>query len=142
MASAKHSKEMKAPREKVWKAISSYEQYPSFVDNVHKVKILSKNGATTRVEYSIELMGKEIQYVLDHDESALPNKMTWKIVESNFLKSNFGAWEISETASGCNVHYMIDLEFKIPVPGFMLSGLIKTTLPKMLDSFEKQAMKE
>ena len=142
MAIAKQSKEMNVSKDKLWATIVNYESYPSFVENVHKVKVLSNEAGKSKVEYKIELMGKEIHYTLLHDENKKPNLMNWTFVSSNLLKNNFGSWNIQETGPDkCKVEYSIELEFNFPVPGFMLSGLIKTTLPKLLESFEKQAQK-
>ncbi len=142
MAKANHKKLMSVSSEKLWKAILNYESYAQFVDGVQKVKILEKSQGKTKVEYAIELMGKEIFYILEHDESQIPNRMTWKCIESNILKLNEGSWDVRSLGSDqVEVNYELSLEFKIMVPSFMLSGLVKSTLPKMLDSFENQAKK-
>lgn len=142
MAKASHKKVMSVSSDKLWKTILNYESYNQFVDGVHKVKVLEKSDGKTKVEYAIELLGKEIFYVLEHDEKQVPNRMSWKCIESNILKSNEGYWEIKSVGSDqTEVNYELSLEFKIMVPSFMLSGLVKSTLPKMLDSFEAQAKK-
>ena len=142
MAEASKVVEMLLSRERIWKAITDYENYPQFVDNVHRVKILSREGGHTCVEYVIELMGKEIRYVLDHDESRIPDEMTWTFVESALLKGNKGYWKLQPKGEGrTEVSYSIDLEFNFPVPGFIMGGLIRSTLPKMLGNFETRAKK-
>ena len=37
------------------------------------------------------------------------------------------------------VKYAIEIEFNIPVPGFVLNQLVKGSIPSMIRSFEKQA---
>jgi hypothetical protein len=39
------------------------------------------------------------------------------------------------------VKYSIDIDFNFPVPGFIVSKLVKSGLPSMIRSFEKQAKK-
>ncbi len=142
MAQASQKKIMSISSEKLWKTILDYEKYPQFVENVHKVRIIEKTPGLSKVEYAIELLGKEIFYVLEHDESKIPNKMTWKCVESNILKSNEGFWEVKSIAvEQTEVNYQMALEFKIMIPSFMLNGLVKSALPKVLENFEKQAIK-
>ena len=140
MASASKTVTMNVSKDKFWKAVTDYMSYTSFVDGVHKVDVVSKEGSLSKVRYGISLMNKEIQYLLNHDESAIPAKMTWSCVESNFLKSNSGSWVVKELGPDkIEVTYTVDLEFTIPVPSLMLSPIIRSTLPKMLDSFEKKA---
>ena len=42
---------------------------------------------------------------------------------------------------GTDLRYVIEIEFKIPVPGLILNRLIKSSLPSMVRSFESQARK-
>ena len=140
MANASKTVTMAVAREKFWKAVTDYMSYPTFVDGVHKVEIISKEGTSSKVRYGISLMNKEINYLLNHDESAIPNKMEWSCVESNFLKSNKGSWVVKELGpEKIEVTYTVEIEFTIPVPSLMLSPIIRSTLPRMLDSFEKKA---
>ncbi|MGE4233121.1 MAG: type II toxin-antitoxin system RatA family toxin [Bacteriovoracia bacterium] len=138
MAEASKTVEMKAKPEELWKVITDYESYPKFLDTVHQAKVLSRDGNTVRVQYSIELLGKEVTYILDHKEKA-NEKMDWTLVESNILKANTGGWVIHPLSSGkIEVTYNLSLEFKIFVPNIVLGGLVKSTLPSMLSQFEKQ----
>ena len=140
MANASKTVTMGVSRDKFWKAVTDYMSYPSFVDGVHKVEIVSKEGGLSKVRYGISMMNKEITYLLNHDESAIPAKMEWSCVESNFLKSNKGSWVVKELGpEKIEVTYTVDIEFTIPVPSLMLSPIIRSTLPRMLDSFEKKA---
>lgn len=141
MAEASKTVEMPVARDLLWKVIVDYERYPEFVDSVQKVKVLSREGGKTRVEYGIELLGKQITYVLDHVETA-PEQMRWGLVESNVLKSNAGGWKLTDLGGArTEVTYHLALDFKIYVPGMILNGLVKSTLPRMLDGFEKRTMK-
>jgi ribosome-associated toxin RatA of RatAB toxin-antitoxin module len=138
MAEASKTIEMSVPREKLWSVIIDYAQYPKFVDGAQKVKILSREKDKVRVEYGIQLLGKDITYTLDHFENG-PDGMKWELVESNILKANYGSWKLRELGSGkTEVTYSLALDFKIYVPGMILNGLVKSSLPKMLDSFEKR----
>jgi coenzyme Q-binding protein COQ10 len=139
MAEASKSVQMPVSRDKLWKVIKDYERYPEFVDGVHTAKVLSRNGGTTRVQYGIELLSKEITYTLDHFDEG-DEKMHWEFVESNILKANSGEWILKSTGPNTtDVTYTLALDFKIYVPGMILNGLVKSTLPKMLESFEKRA---
>lgn len=139
MAEASRTVEMNVPRDKLWSVITDYEKYSEFVDGVHSIKVLSQDKSKARVQYAIQLLGKEITYVLDH-VSESPTKMHWTLVESNIMKSNEGAWELKDLGGGkTEVTYRLALDFKIYVPGMILNGLVKSSLPKMMESFEARA---
>lgn len=132
---------MSVDRDKLWKVIVDYVKYPEFVEGAEKVKILSREGGKVRIEYGISLLSKDITYTLDHFEDA-PNGMRWEIVDSNILKANSGSWKLNDLGGGkTEVTYSLDLDFKIYVPGMILNGLVKSQLPKMLESFEKRTLK-
>ncbi|MEW6055981.1 MAG: SRPBCC family protein [Bdellovibrionota bacterium] len=138
MAEASKTIEMQVTRDNLWKVITDYEKYGEFVEGVQNVKILSRTKNEVRIQYGIELLGKEIFYVLDHFED-IPDTMSWKLVESNILKANSGSWIIKDLGGGrSEVTYQLALDFKIYVPGIVLNGLVKSSLPKMLGSFEKR----
>lgn len=132
MAEASKTVEMDSTPEQLWSVITDYENYPKFINTVSSVKVLSRENGKARVQYGIELLGKQITYVLDHVEQS-PNRMTWSLVESGILKSNSGGWEIKAQDSKIEVTYRLALEFKIFVPGMVLNGLVKSSLPQMLE---------
>ena len=141
MAEASKTVEMNIPREKLWSVITKYEEYPQFVEGAQTVKILSRKNGVVRIEYGIHLLGKEIIYVLDHYEDKIPDRLHWEFVESNILKANFGEWILNDLGGvKTEVTYTLAMEFKIYVPGMILSGLVKSSLPKMLDSFKNRAL--
>ncbi len=134
MAKASKTVEVNVPIQKFWDVIVDYEKYSEFVDGVSSVKVHSKS----KIEYRIELLGKDIHYTLEHHESA-PNHMHWKMIDSNIFKSNDGSWELKDLGNGkTEVTYSLELEFKIYVPGMVLNGLVKSTLPKMISQFEER----
>ncbi|MBI3543136.1 MAG: SRPBCC family protein [Deltaproteobacteria bacterium] len=138
MAEASKTVEMTVPRDKLWETIIDYAKYPEFVDGAQKVKILSREAGKARVEYGIQLLSKDITYTLDHFEQG-PGGMRWELVDSNILKANSGSWTLKDVGGGrTEVTYSLALDFKIYVPGMILNGLVKSSLPKMLDSFEKR----
>jgi ribosome-associated toxin RatA of RatAB toxin-antitoxin module len=77
--------------------------------------------------------------VLDHTEESDGSRISWRFVESNILKDNHGHWTLKDLGNGrTEVTYTLALDFKIYVPGMILNGLVKSQLPKMLESFEKR----
>ncbi len=141
MAEASKTIVMEAPRDRIWEVIIDYQKYPEFVDGAHKVTIHGREPGKVRVEYGIQLLGKDITYTLDHFENG-PGEMRWALIESNILKGNTGSWKLKDLGgTRTEVTYSLGLDFKIYVPGMILNGLVKSSLPKMLESFEKRTLK-
>lgn len=139
MAHAEISETLNVDREKLFLAVTQYEAYPQFVDGCKAVQITREGDSKARVSYDISMM-KDIRYTLEHNEDRAAGVVTWKLVESDFLKKNEGRWTMVDAGGGkTRVDYSIEIDFKIPVPGFVLNKLIKSSLPAMLKSFEKRA---
>lgn len=140
MAQAEYSQVVDVPMEKFFDTIVGYENYPKFVDGCKKVEVERKAAGHARVKYHVSMM-KDLWYTLEQTEDRAAGKMSWKLIESDTLKSNVGEWRLKSTADGAKteITYQIDIEFNIPVPGFILSKLVKGSLPQMVKGFEKFA---
>ena len=141
MAQADIQKTVEVDRGKLFSAITRYEDYPKFVDGCTRVEVERKGPGSARVTYHVSMM-KDVTYTLDHVEDAESGKVEWKLVKSDSLKGNVGRWILKDAGKGkTEVHYEIDIDFSFPVPGFILSKLVKGSLPSMIESFVKQARK-
>lgn len=139
MAKAEHKEVFPVSGEAYYKAVVDYSSYPSFVVGCKSVDVKRNSATEVQVKYSVSLM-KDLWYLLRHTENPDTLGMQWELVESDLLKGNTGFWKITNLPKGgCEVIYSIDIEFKIPVPGFILSSLVKGTLPAMLKGFAKKA---
>lgn len=128
-------------RDALWKVITDYERYAGFIDGCRSAKIKQKDGAASVAVYDISMI-RDISYTLKHVEDPSAFTMRWTMVESDFLKKNDGQWVLREVGPAkTEVSYQVDVEFGIPVPGFMLSRLIKSSLPALVKSFVTQAKK-
>ena len=139
MAQAEHKQVVSVDSAKFFKAITQYEEYPKFVEGCNGVQVERKGSGEARTTYKMNIM-KDISYTLDHKESADQKKMEWSLVKSDTLKKNIGRWELTPLGEGkTEVKYAIEIEFNIPVPGFVLNQLVKSSIPSMIRSFEKRA---
>lgn len=141
MAEAEIKEVLKVDKDKLFQTITRYEDYPKFVEGVQTVEVKRGEGGNATVKYSLSMMGKQFSYTLNHREDLAQGIVEWSLVESDFFKKNNGGWKIeSKGPSQTQVHYHVDVEFSVPIPGFILKGLIKGNLPTMLKSFEKRAL--
>lgn len=142
MATASLTKTLDVSREKMFAAVTRYEDYPQFVTGCKKVEVERKAPGQARVKYFANIMGKDLWYLLEHTEDAAKGIVTWKLVESDLLKVDSGTWTLKDAGEGkTEVTYSIEIEFKIWIPGPVLKGLTATSLPLLLSEYEKQAKK-
>ena len=143
MAQAEFHEEVAVDKDAMWTAVTDYQAYPDFVDGCKSVKVERTSPSRCRVYYVIEMMGKEANYTLDHEEFKDKGVVRWTLVESNFFKKNDGEWELKTTGvNKTDVRYSLDVDFVVPVPSFILNRLVKGSLPAMVKGFAKQSLKK
>ena len=139
MAQAEFHETLDVDKDKLFAAITRYEDYPQFVDGVRSARVERKGTGQARVAYLVSMM-KEVNYVLDHREDPTNGTVKWTLVESDSFKKNNGSWELKVAGPGkTEVRYSLELEFNFPVPGLILNKLVKGSLPSMVKSFVKRA---
>lgn len=139
MAKAEIHEVVHADREKLYQAISRYEDYPQFVDGCQSARVERKGTGQARVTYHVSLI-KDVNYTLDHSEDPQAGTVKWSLVESDTFKINNGSWTLTSAGPGkTDVKYELEVEFKIYVPGLILNKLIKGPLPSMVKSFVDRA---
>ena len=142
MAQAELENTFEVSAEKYFQAVASFEQYPEFVEGMKKVTLERKEAGNSIGHYQFSMMGKDMSYDLAITENAAAGTVNWKLLKSDFFKVNNGAWKIEALGpQKCKVHYALDVEFSFSVPGFILKGLVKGTLPSMMKSFYERAKK-
>ncbi len=139
MAQAEISRTINAPKDVVYKVITDYENYPQFVSSCQEAKVLSSEPGKKRVAYRVDLF-KDVRYTVDQREDQAAGVVSWTLVDSNIFKQNAGRWELKALdAERTEARYMLELEFKIPVPGFVLKKLVQGSLPAMVKDFLDRA---
>lgn len=140
MAKASLTKTLDVPKDKLFAAITRYEDYPQFVTGCRKVEVERKAPGQARVKYMANIMGKDLWYLLEHSEDFENGTVTWKLHDSDLLKIDSGTWTLKDLGGGkTEVTYAIEIEFKIWIPGPVLKTLTATTLPSLIGEFEKRA---
>lgn len=139
MPSIVRERQFKAPLASVYQAIIDFESYPKFLPEVVEAKVQPNATSTVaRVVFEIEVM-KRFRYMLQFNMTP-QSEVAWKLVESNFFKTNEGVWRLSEAGPNLTqVKYELTVDFGFLVPGWATKKLTETSLPKMFDSYEARA---
>lgn len=142
MAKAEITKEFDVSADKFFQAVTALESYPKFVEGMKAVRAERKGDGQIRAHYELSMMSKDFQYTLDLVEDHKNYKLSWTLVEGNLFKKSDGFWSIKSLGpKKCEVTYGVDVDFSISIPSFLLSTLVKGSLPKMLDGFYEYAKK-
>ncbi len=138
MAKVVRDKEMNVPMTLLLKAIVEAENYPKFLPEVVSAKKVSGTNDKYQIKFEIEVV-KRFQYTLEFQSNGA-DKVSWKLVDSDFFKKNEGSWNLKSVSDKKTaVHYELDVDFGFLVPGFISKKLTEVSLPKMFDAFESRA---
>jgi len=124
-----------------YKVLTSYEDMPSFIEELDSIRVDSRDASSVVVTYFVTVLGKRIQYTLrlTHQSN---REITWRLVSGEFMKENTGRWLLEEAGKGrTKATYELQMGFGLLVPGAIVSQLQKTSLPKMLQQYKGHAEK-
>lgn len=138
MASAQRVEIFDVSADKIYKVLTDYESYPDFMDGVKSVNLISRDGASAKVEYNINII-KKFSYILTSEEIE-NEKVSWSFESGDLFSSNDGSWSLKDNGDGTTeVTYKVDIDFKVKVPGMISKKLVSSNLPSMMKSVLKKA---
>jgi len=110
-----------APPERVWAIAIDLERYPRWAHDVKDVVITSHDdlGRPTEVEFRTSALGRSTHYTLRYDYADAPNTLAWTMVKGDIQRSIEGAYRFSPVDGGTEVHYDLEIELVVPLPGFV-----------------------
>lgn len=111
-----------ATPEKVWSKITSFANYPSWVDSVSKCTTYKKEGSLIYVDFVLSVMGFGVQYYIKHDHQPAQGYMTWTLDYSRLsdLDDSVGYWRVTALSpTVTRLEYSVDIRFKGWIPGFV-----------------------
>lgn len=137
MAGASRSIVFNAPVEKCFAVIADFERYPEFLPEVKKIRTSNRRGSEVDVHYEAEVV-KVIKYTV-HIKEEKPNRVSWTFVDGEFMKDNKGGWVLEDLGGGkTKATYSIEVTVGALVPKSIVTMLVDTQLPKLLENFKKR----
>ena len=138
MAGASRTIVINAPIEKVFDVITQYEKYAQFLSEVKEVRTSNRQGNQVDVHYKVDVV-KTIKYTIRAKEER-PTRMSWTFVEGEFMKDNKGSWVLEKDGeTKTKATYTVEMALGALVPKSIVTALVETSLPKMLESFKRRA---
>jgi len=138
MAGASRTIVINAPIEKVFDVITQYEKYTQFLPEVKEVRTSNRQGNQVDVHYKVDVM-KTIKYTIRSKEER-PTRMSWTFVEGEFMKDNKGSWVLEKDGeTKTKATYTVEMALGALVPKSIVTALVETSLPKMMEAFKRRA---
>ncbi|MEE2835185.1 MAG: SRPBCC family protein [Myxococcota bacterium] len=138
MAVANRSVIINVTPEQFYSVVADFEAYPEFCNDVEAIEVLSRDGDSARVLFTIRVV-KSIQYTLNlvgrpHSE------LKWTLHSSKWFKHNNGGWDIKDLGDGrIEASYGVDVGVGVFVPKAITRRIVELTFPAMLNQFKKRA---
>src|SRR5271163_2436456 len=137
MASATRSIIINAPPERVFDVVADDEKYPEVRSEVKSIRTSNRKGNQVDIHYEVDVM-KRIRYTLRMTEDR-PRGLSWTFVEGEVMKDNKGGWVLEPTEDGkTKATYSVEVALGLLVPRPLVTAMVESSLPKMLESFRKR----
>jgi ribosome-associated toxin RatA of RatAB toxin-antitoxin module len=138
MAEVEKTEIFKGDLQKVYKAISKFEEYPKYLPGVTGIKVAKSPNPKAKclVTYELNIV-KTFHYTLEMFEDA-PKRIWWTMTDSNLMKVNSGSWDFEDLGDGTTkATYKLDVKFKGLVPSMITDPIAKANIPLMFSGFQK-----
>lgn len=133
---------IKAPPSRVWKGITSYSKYPTYMPRVETTKVLKKIGASTfdvRIKLDTPWPLSNTWYVNRYRQDKKNWRITWKMVKGS-IKYNEGKWQLKPYKGGKYTFATYDViaDPGIPlIPQWIINEVSKRTVPDIFNGIKK-----
>lgn len=124
-----------ATPEQVWSRITSYGNYPEWVDNVKECAPYATEGEHLKVRFVISALMVNVEYYIDHIYAPDQGYMTWSLdyTRESDLDDSVGFWvvePIADKPGWTRVFYSVDVRIKGWVPKAIENMIAKQGLTK------------
>jgi len=121
-----------APVEQVWDVIVSCDRSFVFVDGLRTCEVIEESGDLVLIHQVVKKGWLyPTQDFLFESRREPHRRIRFELVEGN-LKALEGSWEFFETPDGLLVDYRISVRPRLPMPGFIVSHVMRKGMPDMI----------
>jgi carbon monoxide dehydrogenase subunit G len=135
-----------ATPDQVWQTITSFGNYPIWIDELSKCETYKKNGNEILVDFVISTWGVTVEYYVKHDYQPQKGYMTWTLdyTRESDLGDSTGYWLVYPSPldpSKTRVEYSVDLRIQGWVPGFIQTMLAESGVEDATKWVKREAEK-
>lgn len=131
------------PIAKVWKALTNYGNYHSFMPRVASSKLDSRSGNLAQATHKLDVPWpfSGTWYTNRYVENASIHSIRWSMVKGS-IKHNEGSWQLKAQGKGTHATYTVTADLGVPViPQWMYGEVTKSTIPDIFHGVENHAAK-
>jgi carbon monoxide dehydrogenase subunit G len=138
--------DVNATEAQVWQTITSFSQYPNWIEELSKCEEYKRSGDHIYVDFLISTWVMDVQYYVDHTYRPQDGYMTWTLDYSrqSDLDDSTGYWLVYPSpldSSKTRVEYSVDLRIKGWVPEFVQTTLAETGVENATKWVKREAEK-
>lgn len=120
---------------------TEFADYPKWVADLKAVTVLDTDdmGRASDVEFRAAAFGRSTTYVLRYDYSKAPETLTWSQTKSDLTTKLDGTYRFEPSDAGTLVHYELEVDLLVPVPGFIKSRAAQRIMTQALRELKARA---
>lgn len=127
-----------ASPEQVMDAVAAVEDLPTWSGPHQSAEVVSRfdDGRPERVRAKVSAAGFSDEAVTDYSWNGL-RSVTWTLAESSVQSKQVGTYTLTPTDGGTHVRLDLEIDVKVPMPGFVLKRVLKGALDTGSKGFKK-----
>ena len=98
------------------------ERYPEWAAAIKEVTVHERDeeGRPSLVSFRAAAFGRSTSYTLAYDHREAPRVLAWRLTKGDITTRLDGSYEFVPTGDGgTEVMYHLEVEFRVPIPGFI-----------------------
>lgn len=122
MENAREKMIIGAPPDQCYSVAVSFEEYPSWAQDIKTVEVLKRDqmGRAVEVVYRAGAFGRTSSYTLRYDYSLAPKQLSWVQVDGDITSKLDGRYIFDPAESNyTDVTYELSVDLAVPIPGFV-----------------------
>ena len=131
---------IEAGADDVRKVLFDIANYPTWSRSIKAAKVESSDdqGRPLRIQLTIEAGMLRDKPTLDYDWSALPDKVTFSLVDADLLTQMDGTYVVKPVGDETEVTYELSTDVTMPVPKPMLEAAELSTIKAALSELKEK----
>ncbi len=110
------------PPDRCFAVADDIERYPEWDAAIKEVTVHERDeqGRPSLVSFRAAAFGRSTSYTLAYDHREAPRVLAWHLTKGDITTRLDGRYEFVPTADGgTEVLYHLEVEFRVPIPGFI-----------------------
>jgi ribosome-associated toxin RatA of RatAB toxin-antitoxin module len=134
-----------AAPDRCYAVAADIERYPDWMPDIKDVVVHERDDQNrpTLVSFRAAAFGRSTSYTLSYDYAEAPRVLAWRLTKGDITTKLDGTYIFEADGSGTEVTYLLEVELRVPIPGFIkmraASRIISTALRDLRARVESSA---